>query len=60
MSVEDDPELPDNTQIVFDVQVAGLSLDQSQAARRQWHEALLSIHRPMRNLVFCLFLDLKS
>ncbi|HEY7311835.1 MAG TPA: hypothetical protein VH643_20900 [Gemmataceae bacterium] len=60
VSVEEDPELRDNTQIVFEVQVAGLSLDQSRRARRQWNEALLSIHRPTRKLLFCLLLKLKS
>ena len=60
VSVEEDPELRDNTQIVFDVQVAGLSLSESKAARRQWHEALLSVYRPTRKLVFCLLLDLKN
>ena len=60
VSVEEDPELRDNTQIVFEVQVAGLSLDQSRRARRQWNEVLLSIHRPTRKLLFCLLLKLKS
>jgi hypothetical protein len=60
VSVEEDPELHDNTQIVFDVQVAGLSLDQVRAARRQWHEAMLSVFRPTRKLLFCLLLELKS
>jgi hypothetical protein len=57
VSVEEDPELHDNTQIVFRVQVAGLSLEQARAVRRQWHEALLSIFRPTRKLLFCLLLS---
>jgi hypothetical protein len=60
VAVEEDPELRDNTQIVFRVQVDGLSLEESQAARRKWHEALFSIHRPLRKLLFCLLLTHKS
>ena len=60
VSVEEDPELRDNTQIVFRVRVAGLSLDQSRAARRQWHDAMLSVFRPTRKLLFCLLLELRS
>ena len=59
VSVEEDPELRDNTQIVFHVQVAGLTLSESKAARRQWHEASLNVYQPTRHLVFCLLLDLK-
>jgi hypothetical protein len=60
VSVEEDPELRDNTQIVFRVQIAGLSLDETQAARRQWHEAMLSVYRPLRKLLFSLLLKLTS
>ena len=60
VSVEEDPELRNNTQIVFDVQVTGLSLDEVQAARKQWIEAMLSLYRPLRKLLFCLQLELKS
>jgi hypothetical protein len=60
VSVEEDPELRDNTQIVFRVRVAGLSLDQSRAARRQWHDAMLSVFRPTHKLLFCLLLELRS
>ena len=60
IAVEDDPELSDNTQIVFAVQVAGLSLDESRAARRQWNEVMLSVFQPTRKLLFCLLLELKS
>ena len=60
VSVEEDPELSDNTQIVFRVQVAGLSLDESKAARRQWNDTLLQICPRPRVFTFCLLLDLKS
>ena len=60
VSVEEDPELRENTQIVFCVQVAGLSRDEALAARRQWHDAMLSVYRPLRKLLFCLLLKLKS
>ena len=60
VAVEEDPELPDNTQIVFRVQVDGLSVEQSQAARRKWHEAMFSVYRPLRKLLFCLLLTHKS
>ncbi|HEY7152658.1 MAG TPA: hypothetical protein VH575_01755 [Gemmataceae bacterium] len=60
VSVEEDPELRDNTQIVFHVQVTGLSPDESWLARRQWHEAALSVFRPTRKLLFCLVLELKN
>ncbi|HTU18991.1 MAG TPA: hypothetical protein VMG10_13100 [Gemmataceae bacterium] len=60
VSVEEDPELRDNTEIVFEIHVAGLSRDQALAARRQWHEATLSVYRPLRKMLFCLYLKLKS
>jgi hypothetical protein len=60
VAVEEDPELRDNTQIVFRVQVDGYSVDESQAARRKWHEAMLSLYRPLRKLLFCLYLTHKS
>jgi hypothetical protein len=57
--VVEDPELRDNTQIVFHVQATGLSREESRSARKQWHDALLSLYRPTRHLLFCLRLDLK-
>ena len=60
VSVEEDPELRDNTQIVFDVQVAGLSLDEVRAADNRWNQELLRISPPIRSFPFCLVLDLKS
>jgi len=60
VSVEEDPELRDNTQILFCVQVAGLSPDESWAARRKWNEAMVSVYRPLRKLLFCLYLKLTS
>lgn len=59
VSVEEDPELRDNTQIVFRVQVAGLSLDQVRVARRQWHDAMRNVFNPTHKLLFCLFLELR-
>ena len=57
--VEDDPELRDNRQIVFDVQVAGLSPEAARAGDRQWTEELFRICPPLRKFIFCLLLDLK-
>jgi hypothetical protein len=59
VSVEEDPELRDNTGIVFDVQVAGLSLDGVRAARRQWNQEMVRLYPPLRKILFCLRLDLK-
>ena len=36
VSVEEDPELSYNTQIIFDVQLAGLPFDEMRAADKQW------------------------
>lgn len=60
VSIEDDPELRDNAQIVFRVQVDGLTLDESRAARENWIREMLSIYRPSRKLLFCLLLQLKN
>jgi hypothetical protein len=57
--VEADPELRDNTQIIFDVQVAGLSLEQARAADKQWGQELFRIYPPLRKMLFCLLLDLR-
>jgi hypothetical protein len=59
VSIEEDPELRDNTQIVFDVQVAGLSLDEVRAAERQWDQEMVRLYPPLRKFLFCLFLDLR-
>jgi 3-deoxy-D-manno-octulosonic-acid transferase len=58
VSVENDPELRDNTQIVFHVQVVGLPLDQARVARRQWNEEATRLYPPLRKFLFCLQLDL--
>lgn len=60
VNVEEDPELRDNTQIVFRVQVVGLSRDESRAARKQWHQESSRLYPPLRKILFCLFLDLRS
>lgn len=59
VSVENDPELRDNTQIVFDVQVAGLSLDEVRAAERQWYQEKIRLYPQLRKILFCLLLDLR-
>lgn len=59
VQIDDDPELRDERHILFDVQVAGLSLEQSRAARNQWNQELFRICSPVRSCVFRLFLDLK-
>jgi hypothetical protein len=38
--IEPDPEIRDMRYLVFDVQVAGLSLDDSRQADREWDKAL--------------------
>jgi hypothetical protein len=59
VSVEEDPELHDNTQIVFHVQVAGLSPDEARAANKQWNQEMVRLYPPLRKFLFCLFLDLR-
>jgi hypothetical protein len=59
VSVEEDPELHDNTQIVFRVQMAGLGLTETRAADKQGNQELLRICPPIRSFPFCLLLDLK-
>lgn len=59
VGVEEDPELRDNTQIVFDVQVAGLPLDQVRAAEKQWYQEKIRLYPQLRKILFCLRLDLR-
>jgi hypothetical protein len=59
VSVEEDPELRDNTQIVFYVQVAGLSPAEARAADKQWNQEMFRLYPPLRKILFCLRLDLK-
>jgi len=59
VSVEEDPELRDNTQIVFDVQVVGLPPDQARKASDQWDQEMVRLYPPLRKFLFCLFLDLR-
>jgi hypothetical protein len=59
VSVEEDPELRYNTQIVFHVQVAGLSWNEAKAANRQWNQEKTRLYPPLRKILFCLELDLK-
>jgi hypothetical protein len=59
VSVENDPELSYNTQIVFHVQVSGLSLDEVRSANRQWNEENRRLYPPLRKILFCLELSLK-
>jgi hypothetical protein len=57
--VEKDPELRDNTGIVFHVQAAGLSQDEARAANRQWNQESDRLYPPLRKILFCLLLDLR-
>lgn len=57
--IDDDPELRDERHILFDVQVGGLSREESRAARKQWIGELLRLCPPERACVFRLLLDLK-
>ncbi|HEY7154408.1 MAG TPA: hypothetical protein VH575_10660 [Gemmataceae bacterium] len=59
VQIDDDPELRDERHILYDVQVAGLSLDESRAARKQWIAELLRICPPERACTLRLLLDLK-
>jgi hypothetical protein len=59
VSVENDPELRDNTQIIFDVQLVGLPLDQVRAANDQWIQESRRLYPPLRKILFCLRLDLR-
>jgi hypothetical protein len=57
--IEPDPELRDERYLIFDVQVAGLSLDNAQQADREWTKALLAcLPRPIVS-TFVLRLDLQ-
>jgi hypothetical protein len=60
VGVVEDPELPDNTQIVFHVQVVGLPPDQARMAGDQWYEEKIRLYPPLRKILFCLRLDLRS
>jgi hypothetical protein len=59
VSVEEDPELSYNTQIVFDVQVVGLPPEQARIASNQWDQEMVRLYPPLRKFLFCLFLDLR-
>jgi hypothetical protein len=59
VSVENDPELRDNTQIIFDVQLVGLPLDEVRTADRQWLQESRRLYPPLRKILFCLRLDLR-
>jgi hypothetical protein len=59
VQIDDDPEIRDDRHILYNVQVAGLSLEQSRAAGKQWNEELFRICSPLRSCVFRLRLDLK-
>lgn len=60
VSVEEDPELRDNTQIVFDVQVSGFSYEQWKAASEEWGREHFRICPPLRAILFCLRLERKD
>jgi hypothetical protein len=59
VQIDDDPEIRDDRHILYNVQVAGLSLEQSRAARNQWIEDLFCICSSLRSWIFRLRLDLK-
>ncbi len=59
VQIDDDPEIRDDRHILYNVQVAGLSLDQSRAARKEWIQELLRICSPILACIFRLRLDLK-
>ncbi len=59
VSVENDPELRDNTQIVFDVQVVGLPTEEVRTAEKQWLQESRRLYPPLRKILFCLLLDLR-
>jgi hypothetical protein len=59
VSVEEDPELRDNTQIIYDVQVVGLPLDQVRVARDEWYREKIRLYPPLRKILFCLRLDIR-
>jgi hypothetical protein len=59
VSVVEDPELRDNTQIVFHVQVVGLPQDQARMASDQWYQEKIRLYPQLRKILFCLRLDLR-
>jgi hypothetical protein len=59
VSVVEDPELRDNTQIVFHVRVGGLPGDEVRTAEKQWLQESRGLYPPLRKILFCLRLDLK-
>jgi hypothetical protein len=59
VQIDEDPELRDVRHILYNVQVAGLSLDQSRDAGKRWNQELFRICPPERSVFFCLRMDLK-
>lgn len=59
VQIDDDPEIREDRHILYNVQIAGLSLEQSRAAGKQWNQELFRICSPLRSCVFRLRLDLK-
>ena len=59
VQMDEDPELRDVRHILYHVQVAGLSPDQSRAAARQWNEATFRICTPPKAVLFTLRMELK-
>src|SRR5215831_15219743 len=51
VKIDDDQELRDQRHILFDVQVAGLSLEESRTTGRQWNQELFRICSPVRSCV---------
>lgn len=59
VQMDEDPELRDVRHILYHVQVAGLSPDQSRAAARQWNEATFRVCTPPKAVLFTLRMELK-
>ena len=59
VQIEDDPEIRDDRHILYNVQVAGLSLDESRTAARRWNDESFRICPAPLVSIFRLRMDLK-
>jgi hypothetical protein len=58
--VKDDPEIPGQRDIIFDVRIGGLTSAQYRAAHKAWIVELLGVFsRPLEH-TFCLLLDIAA
>ncbi len=59
VQIDDDPEIRDERHILYNVQVAGLGLDESCAAVRRWNDESFRLCSAPLVCIFRLRMDLK-